>query len=118
MWERFSYYGIRRAGFVHVSPHLQMVDSVLKESRRRLLLAYMPLIVYLASLPGGWIADKLLGLQKSILYGAICISAGHISIGISAFLGGKQHFPRLGIDSFRDGASKAQYLGNCGRPLS
>src|SRR5918999_941657 len=48
--------------------------------------------VYLASLPGGWIADRLLGLRRAILYGAICISAGHISIGLSAFAGGKLTF--------------------------
>src|SRR5215213_5635238 len=48
--------------------------------------------VYLASLPGGWVADRLLGLRRAILYGAVCISAGHISIGLSAFAGGKLTF--------------------------
>ncbi len=48
--------------------------------------------VYLASLPGGWIADRLLGLRRSILTGAALISAGHISIGLSAFLGGRVPF--------------------------
>jgi POT family proton-dependent oligopeptide transporter len=48
--------------------------------------------VYLSSLPGGWIADRLLGLRRAILYGAICISAGHISIGLSAFAGGQITF--------------------------
>jgi len=48
--------------------------------------------INLASLPGGWIADRLLGLRRSILTGAALISAGHISIGLSAFLGGRVPF--------------------------
>ena len=48
--------------------------------------------MYLASLPGGWIADRLLGLRRAILTGAVFISAGHISIGLSAFLGGRVPF--------------------------
>src|SRR6267378_5121632 len=41
--------------------------------------------VYLASLPGGWIADRLLGLRRAIMTGAVLISCGHISIGLSSF---------------------------------
>src|SRR6267378_8670919 len=41
--------------------------------------------VYLASLPGGWIADRLLGLRRAIMTGAVLISAGHISISLSSF---------------------------------
>src|SRR5207253_4488721 len=40
--------------------------------------------VYLASLPGGWIADRLLGLRRAIMTGAVLISAGHISISLSS----------------------------------
>jgi POT family proton-dependent oligopeptide transporter len=48
--------------------------------------------VYLASLPGGWIADRLLGLRRAILTGAVLIACGHISIGLSAFFGGRVPF--------------------------
>jgi POT family proton-dependent oligopeptide transporter len=39
--------------------------------------------VYLASLPGGWIADRWLGLQRSILWGGVLIACGHICIALS-----------------------------------
>jgi POT family proton-dependent oligopeptide transporter len=39
--------------------------------------------VYLASLPGGWIADRWLGLRRSIWYGGIFIALGHLSIALS-----------------------------------
>ena len=38
--------------------------------------------VYLASLPGGWIADRWLGLRRSIWYGGILIACGHLSIAL------------------------------------
>src|SRR5206468_5195051 len=41
--------------------------------------------VYLSSLPGGWIADRWLGLRRSISYGGILIALGHLSIGLSVF---------------------------------
>jgi POT family proton-dependent oligopeptide transporter len=43
--------------------------------------------VYLASLPGGWVADRLLGLQRAIFVGACLITAGHLSIGLSGLAG-------------------------------
>jgi POT family proton-dependent oligopeptide transporter len=43
--------------------------------------------VYLMSLPGGRVADRLLGLQRAILVGAALITSGHLSIGLSGFLG-------------------------------
>jgi len=39
--------------------------------------------VYLSALPGGWIADRLLGLRRAIWYGAILIALGHLSIALS-----------------------------------
>jgi POT family proton-dependent oligopeptide transporter len=43
-------------------------------------------------LTGGWVADRLLGLRRAILCGAVLISAGHVSIGLSALAGGKLAF--------------------------
>jgi POT family proton-dependent oligopeptide transporter len=48
--------------------------------------------VYLSSLPGGWIADRLLGLRRAIMYGAVLITSGHLSIGLSGFFGGRIMF--------------------------
>jgi proton-dependent oligopeptide transporter, POT family len=43
--------------------------------------------VYVASLPGGWVADRLLGLRRAILIGAVLITSGHLSIGLSGLAG-------------------------------
>src|SRR5690606_8418695 len=48
--------------------------------------------VYLSSLPGGWVADRLLGLRRAIWYGGCLIAAGHISIALAAVLGRSAFF--------------------------
>jgi POT family proton-dependent oligopeptide transporter len=92
MWERFSYYGLRPLLVLFMSAALMDGGFGFERGQASAIVGIYAASVYLASLPGGWIADRLLGLRKAILYGAICISAGHISIGVSAFAGGKITF--------------------------
>src|SRR5207302_4050516 len=42
-------------------------------------------------------ADRLLGLRRAIMYGAVLITSGHLSIGISGFFGGGKVFFFLGL---------------------
>lgn len=92
MWERFSYYGLRPLLVLFMSAALIDGGFGFDRGQASAIVGIYAACVYLASLPGGWIADRLLGLRRAILYGAICISAGHISIGLSAFAGGKIAF--------------------------
>ncbi|MBA2620772.1 MAG: peptide MFS transporter, partial [Acidobacteria bacterium] len=92
MWERFSYYGLRPLLVLFMSAALFEGGFGFERGQAAAIVGIYGACVYLASLPGGWIADRLLGLRRAILYGAICISAGHISIGLSAFAGGKLTF--------------------------
>ena len=89
MWERFSYYGLRPLLVLFMSAALMDGGFGFDRGAASAIVGIYGASVYLASLPGGWVADRLLGLRRAILYGAICISAGHISIGLSAFAGGK-----------------------------
>ncbi|HEX6185687.1 MAG TPA: peptide MFS transporter [Pyrinomonadaceae bacterium] len=92
MWERFSYYGLRPLLVLFMSAALMDGGFGFERGQASAIVGIYGASVYLASLPGGWIADRLLGLRRAILYGAICISAGHMSIGLSAFAGGKLTF--------------------------
>ncbi|HEX8399952.1 MAG TPA: peptide MFS transporter [Pyrinomonadaceae bacterium] len=92
MWERFSYYGLRPLLVLFMSAALMEGGFGFERAQASAIVGIYGACVYLASLPGGWIADRLLGLRRAILYGAICISAGHISIGLSAFAGGRITF--------------------------
>src|SRR5215213_2315316 len=92
MWERFSYYGLRPLLVLFMSAALMEGGFGFERTQASAIVGIYAASVYLASLPGGWIADRLLGLRRAILYGAVLISAGHISIGLSAFAGGKLTF--------------------------
>jgi POT family proton-dependent oligopeptide transporter len=40
--------------------------------------------VYLATMPGGWVADRLIGPRRAVLYGGIFIAAGHFSMALAS----------------------------------
>lgn len=92
MWERFSFYGLRPLLVLFMSAAIFEGGFGFDRSEASAIVGIYAACVYLSSLPGGWIADKLLGLQRAILWGAILISAGHIAIGVSAFAAGKSAF--------------------------
>ena len=92
MWERFSYYGLRPLLVLFMAAALADGGFGFERGQASAIVGIYGACVYLASLPGGWVADRLLGLRRAILYGAILISAGHISIGLSAFAHGKLPF--------------------------
>jgi len=81
MWERFSYYGMR-ALLV-----LFMVDTVkggmgMDEKTATAIYGLYTAAVYLMSLPGGWLADRLWGAQRAVWYGGIVIALGHFTLAL------------------------------------
>lgn len=91
-WERFSYYGIRPLLILFMSAALADGGFGIERNQASAIVGIYAASVYLASLPGGWVADRLLGLRRAIMVGAILIAVGHISIGTSAFLEAKAPF--------------------------
>ena len=85
MWERFSYYGLRPLLVLFMSAALAQDGFGIERSQASAIVGIYAASVYLMSLPGGWIADRWLGLRRSIMSGAVLISLGHISIGLSSF---------------------------------
>jgi POT family proton-dependent oligopeptide transporter len=87
MWERFSYYGLRPLLVLFMAAALAEGGFGFDRSQASAIVGIYGACVYLASLPGGWVADRLLGLQRAIFIGACLITSGHLSIGLSG-LGG------------------------------
>jgi POT family proton-dependent oligopeptide transporter len=84
MWERFSYYGLRPLLVLFMTAALASGGFGFDRTQASAIVGIYAASVYLASLPGGWVADRLLGLRRAIQYGAVFISAGHICIALSA----------------------------------
>src|SRR6266516_4024551 len=85
MWERFSFYGLRPLLVLFMSAAILDGGFGIDRDQASAIVGIYAASVYLASLPGGWIADRLLGLRRAIMTGAVLISAGHISISLSSF---------------------------------
>src|SRR5690242_9088398 len=89
MWERFSFYGLRPLLILFMSAALAQGGFGYSRDEASAIVGIYAASVYLASLPGGWVADRILGLRRAILLGAVLISCGHLSIGLSGFAHGK-----------------------------
>lgn len=84
MWERFSYYGMRAILVLYLVAQTQADNAGLGWTNGDALSLYgtYTMLVYVMSIPGGWIADKFLGQKKSVLYGGLLLVAGHSILAI------------------------------------
>ena len=80
-WERFAFYGIRWALVLYIVAQFYDGSGVGEAPANRLYGAYLAL-VYAAAIFGGWVADRVLGYQRSILLGAVIMAAGLFAIAI------------------------------------
>ncbi|HEX4299261.1 MAG TPA: peptide MFS transporter [Gammaproteobacteria bacterium] len=86
-FERFSYYGLRALLILY------LLDAVTKgrgglgltDHDAAGIYALYVGFVYLLALPGGWIADRLIGQQQAVFYGAILIACGQFALAAGGF---------------------------------
>jgi proton-dependent oligopeptide transporter, POT family len=82
MWERFSYYGMRAILVLFMVAAVDRGGLGLDDVTATAIYGLYTMFVYLLALPGGWLADNLLGQRKAIWYGGIIIAAGHFSMAL------------------------------------
>ncbi|HJW47767.1 MAG TPA: oligopeptide:H+ symporter [Lysobacter sp.] len=80
-WERFAFYGIRWALVLYIVAQFYSGDAAGEAPANRTYGAYLAL-VYAAAIFGGYIADRVLGYQRSILLGAVIMAAGLFMISM------------------------------------
>ena len=84
MWERFSYYGMRALLILFMTAPIAAGGLGFDTGLAGAVYGLYTSMVYMTSLPGGWIADRLIGQRRAVLYGGIIIAAGHFSMAISS----------------------------------
>ncbi|WBB68766.1 peptide MFS transporter [Micromonospora sp. WMMD812] len=91
MWERFSFYGMRAILVLYLTASVADDGQGMDESTANAVYGTYNAMVYLMALPGGWVADRLIGARRSVLWGGVVIAAGHyvmaVPVGWSVFAG-------------------------------
>jgi POT family proton-dependent oligopeptide transporter len=82
MWERFSYYGMRAILVLFMTNAAATGGMGLDDVTATAIYGLYTAAVYVVALPGGWIADRLLGLRRAVFWGGTVIAAGHFTLAI------------------------------------
>jgi POT family proton-dependent oligopeptide transporter len=80
LWERFSYYGMRAFLVLYLTKSLVTGGFGLPKEVAYGIYAAYGALVYLTPLAGGYLADKVLGFRKAIIWGAILMAAGQFTL--------------------------------------
>jgi len=76
MWERFSYYGMRALLILFMTASAAKGGLGFPVVKAGAIYGFYTSMVYLLGLPGGWLADRIFGQRRAVLYGGILISTG------------------------------------------
>ncbi|NEV94420.1 peptide MFS transporter [Psychroflexus sp. YR1-1] len=79
LWERFSYYGMRAILTLYMLAKVSSENPGLgwEEGKALAIYGWYTMLVYVVSIPGGIIADKILGQKQSVMIGGWLLVAGH-----------------------------------------
>lgn len=87
MWERFSYYGMRALLVIYMIAQANHKDGPglgWTKLEAYQLYGWYVMLVYVVSIPGGILADKVLGQKKAVMLGAFILVLGHGTLAIEA----------------------------------
>jgi POT family proton-dependent oligopeptide transporter len=84
MWERFTYYGMRAVLVLFLVAAVAGGGFGIDDKTATAIYGLYTAGVYLAALPGGWIADRLIGAQRAVLFGGLAITLGNTLLAVSA----------------------------------
>ena len=82
MWERFSYYGMRALLILFMTAAPAAGGLGFDAVTAGAIYGLYTSMVYMMTLPGGWIADRLIGPQRAVLAGGVLIASGHFSMAV------------------------------------
>ena len=81
-WERFSYYGMRAMLIFYMYFAIQDHGLGIDKTTAMSIMSVYGALIYMSSIPGGWIADRITGTRGATLIGAVLIIIGHICLSL------------------------------------
>ena len=89
LWERFGYYGMRALLILYMTDAARGglgMDAEISGA----IYGLFTFGVYALALPGGWIADRVIGQRQAVFVGGVIIAAGYYSLGLPLVLPGSE----------------------------
>lgn len=83
MWERFTYYGMRAVLVLFLVGAVSSGGFGIDDRTAVAIYGLYTAGVYLACLPGGWMADRLIGARRAVLIGGLLITLGNALLAAS-----------------------------------
>jgi proton-dependent oligopeptide transporter, POT family len=88
MWERFTYYGIRAVLVLFLVSAVANGGLGIDDKTAAAIYGLYTAGTYLTALPGGWIADRLIGARLAVIIGGLFITLGNVLLAISSSANG------------------------------
>lgn len=88
LWERFSFYGMKAILFIYLYYTVQQGGLGVDEKIAGGIIGAYGGAVYLSAIVGGWLADRVLGAERTLFWSGIVVMLGHIALAILPGLSG------------------------------
>ncbi|MCX4394713.1 peptide MFS transporter [Streptomyces sp. NBC_01767] len=82
VWERFSFLGMQAILVLYFADTVARGGMGMEPGTAASVSAAYGTLVYLVSVAGGWLADRILGSYRAVLYGGILIACGHYAMAV------------------------------------
>jgi POT family proton-dependent oligopeptide transporter len=82
MWERFSYYGMLGILPIYLYYSVARGGLAMPEATATSIVGAYGGLVYLSTIAGAWVADRLLGAERTLFFSAVLIMIGHLALAI------------------------------------
>ena len=83
MWERFTFYGMRAILVLFLVDQVASGGLGIDDKTATAIYGLYTAAVYLVALPGGYIADRVIGAQQAVLVGGVLITLGNLMLGLA-----------------------------------
>jgi POT family proton-dependent oligopeptide transporter len=82
MWERFTFYGMRALLVLFLVDAISNGGYGFDDRTATAIYGLYTAAVFMAALPGGWIADRLIGAQRAVMVGGALMTVGNLMLTI------------------------------------
>lgn len=82
LWERFSFYGMQGILLLYLYYTVDQGGLGIDQDTAVDIVGAYGGLVYLSTISGAWIADRLIGPERTLFYSAVCVMAGHIALAV------------------------------------